>query len=320
MKREACLVCAYTPDFERTEILRNLINQLFKDGREIILFSHTPDTPKEIVSMCKYFIYSSENILIDDEKYRMYVSDGDSHWNFGTKININYKNTIIAAYDMFLNGLSFCKNLNYKIVHYIEYDCKFNDTSILDFSYEKLNTLYDTFSIQHENGELYGGMVSFKLDSFKYEDIKYDEEQIRKWTEELFIAEKITKKYILSDRNNYVYPFDEIKKLNFEGTIYKHTKPISHLSFPVIVEDSIKYIHCCYKNTEEDFLMIINNSSTYHKVFGAGIFYIFEVGKPEDVKNIKVVVDGKISYDYDLTDKELFDKLEKYSWVKHIDD
>ena len=88
---------------------------------------------------------------------------------------------------------------------------------IVFLSTDKLNKNYDSFSIEGENEELFGGLVSFKLNSFDYEVIKYDEQKIRKWTEELIWAERITKKYILIQ-----CPWKEFHPLNHKKISLKN--------------------------------------------------------------------------------------------------
>lgn len=315
VKKEVCLVSAYTPDSERTELLRDLIKFLHKNNKEIVLISHTHDTPSDIIDRCKYFIYSSENILINDSKYRMFVTGGNSEIDFGTKINIDFKNTILATYNMFFLGLNFCKNLNYEVIHYIEYDCKFESVSLLDFSYKKITEGFDSFIIEDEKKELFGGFLSLKSSSFDPNEIEYDEEKIRRWTEELFVAEKITKKYILGNKKNYVLPYNDIKNFNFFGTTYKHTQSIEHLSFPAIVDNNIKYVHCNFTPYTQEILIIINNEHLEHKLIDSMCFHIFQIGEISNTKNVKVLVDEKSQYFYDMTNNELLDNLKKNSYL-----
>ncbi len=138
MNEDIILITAYCPDKQKIDKLRKLVNQLqkFKNKYDIMVVSHTT-IPLDIQENLDLCLYDKKNELLTDWDLinQPWFSPGN-----GRKIQsglLTGRNTHLAIWRMFILSFSMCKNIGYKKIHQIEYDCEikndlnFNDNSNL---------------------------------------------------------------------------------------------------------------------------------------------------------------------------------------------
>lgn len=136
--KDLILITAYCPDEHRENTLRNLVNSLtnFKDIFDTLIVSHTP-IPLDIQKKVNYCFYDSKNEILTDWDL---LNQPWFNPNDERRIQSSFlsgKNTHLAIWRMMILGFSLSKNMGYKKVHHIEYDCdiknidEFNENSKL---------------------------------------------------------------------------------------------------------------------------------------------------------------------------------------------
>ena len=180
--KDIILITAYCPDDYRENILRNLVNSLTNTSFDLMIVSHTP-IPLDIQKKVDLVIYDKKNeILTDwDMLNQPWFNPGDQR-----RIQSSFlskKNTHLAIWRMMILGFSTAKNLGYKKLHHIEYDCEINN--IEEFTHNS-NILESSDSVIYVDKRptvdhiLFGSFQSYNLSSLYHKLVSLDEEWIKK--------------------------------------------------------------------------------------------------------------------------------------------
>jgi hypothetical protein len=175
--KEIYFISAYTPTFEKQEMLRLLVHNINKQGKEVIVATHS-SIPKDIEDMCNYVIFDRENKLIYDADAQFWSNSrvGNKGFEF---INLKSAITILPCFKLNLSSFCYLKSLGYDIIHFLEYDSIINDFTYFNEVTEIIkNGEYDLIGIKHENKEEHEHLLlplSFNLNKFSFDDFKYDE-------------------------------------------------------------------------------------------------------------------------------------------------
>ena len=221
--KEICLVAAYTPDLERQNVLRELVYDLKNNDKKVLLVTHS-ETPQDILKMVDYHFYDSENEFLTDNKYKVwYASQMNSEITVVSQDVIKYSAAVLPCTRNLWLGLSIAKSLGYDCAHYIEYDSKIIDISIIDENtklLEEFDGVYYTDDAtwqirlpeQQSGGtHLYGAYSVYNLNSYSFDDLKWDRDLILdEYTksENSQLVERVTekllikgKKFVVKDKN-----------------------------------------------------------------------------------------------------------------------
>jgi hypothetical protein len=182
--KDLILVTAYCPDEFRENTLRNCINSLskFSQKYDIMIVSHTV-IPIDIQKKVNYCFYDSKNEILTDWDL---LNQPWFNPNNDRRIQSSFlskKNTHLAIWRMMILGFSLSKNMGYKKVHHIEYDC--NITNSLEF--DENSTLLDDYDsvIYIDNNDknvdeiLLGSFQSYFIPTLSKFLINLDEEKIK---------------------------------------------------------------------------------------------------------------------------------------------
>lgn len=178
--KEIYLIAAYTPSFEKQNMLRSLVHTINNQGKDVMVISHTP-IPKDIEDMCKYTIFDSENKLIHDtdSQFWSYSKLGNKKFEF---INLKSSITILACWKLQSGGFSYLKALGYDIIHYLEYDSQINDFKHFKDANEIISSgEYDLVGFKPERDHEYNHLllpISLNVKKLSFNDLIYDEKYL----------------------------------------------------------------------------------------------------------------------------------------------
>lgn len=326
MKEDLYIISVYAPTLEQQIQLRNLVYKLKDANKPVLVVSHS-HVPDDIVRMCDYYFYDKDNKIIDAWK-----TVGNWFWMSGElRMNtyfslFNYSNYSVPALKTMYHGLLLGKELGYSKAHLMVYD-----TEIITFGEFKQNSLlldnYDVvaYNMRSEESPLCAGyLISFNLDSYTYDDLRFDEQKL---IDELSASEEgnIAEKSML---HNFILPKNYLMKHLAEINTDTLKLDLSFNSESTYLAKSVIACACVRKdaNNEGDqvvffinnsggkelnFQIIVNNRSlqtvTAHPYTWR---YTFLCGF-EDLTNIKFFMDDKLLREMDFVNdipKEVFFK------------
>ena len=179
--KDLILITTYCPDDYRENILRNLVNSLSNSSFDIMIVSHTP-IPLDIQKKVNFVWYDEKNELLTDWDLL-----NQPWFNPGNNRRIQSSllskiNTHLAIWRMLILGNSIAKNLGYKKIHKIEYDCVIKDYN----EFIENSKLLDTHScVTYNKSEgtvddiLSGNYVSYTIKDLHLDFLTLDEEAIK---------------------------------------------------------------------------------------------------------------------------------------------
>lgn len=316
--KEIYLLCAYTPDNDRIDILNNIINFLRSTGKDILLVTHSPNTPTNIISKCKYFLYSSENILLEEPDHRYYGYYFVGNREYRSRHFNPYKPTTIAIYDMILNGLSLVKNIGYDIAHYVEYDCVFENDNMFKLFSEKISEGYDCSVIGNDVYGYHGGTMSFNVNSFSNDELKINVEKFLEWSKAVQVTELITRDYFLKGKKVFEYTLEEATNNGYKMTHYYHSR--KGLKMDSVFFEHGKVFYFCNNNSGENRILsiLINGSFVIEINVPTGTYLYREIFSQELVKNILFIEKNKIIEEFDFSTEEKINNYIKHYYIKTV--
>jgi hypothetical protein len=180
--KDLIIVSSYCDTKQKEDILRNLVNQCYKENSfDLMVVSHTT-IPDDISKKTTLSLYDSKNELLYDWDLRSKPWFNPGNEREIQSIFTGFFNSHLAIWRMIILGNSVAKNLGYKKVHHIEYDCDIKDfTEIYDNS--KLLDTYDCITytkiIDTIDNILFGTYQAYRLDTLHDELLILDEEKLK---------------------------------------------------------------------------------------------------------------------------------------------
>lgn len=213
--KDIILITTYCPTQEKEDILRNLVNKIYKiGGFDIFIISHSP-IPVDIQNKANFYFYDFENTISSDPDLR---TEFWIYTDYGKILTNSYteSTTTLAVYRLMRYGLNFCKTLGYKKVHFLEYD---TDLNSLDELVENSKILENKDCVFYtDNGTvdsfLYGPIMSINLDKIDIELLTYDEFQITQKIKnsDMKMCEDHTKLILMKSQNFEVKNRNDLSK------------------------------------------------------------------------------------------------------------
>lgn len=313
--KEVVLVTAYTPDEERLRLLINLIIFLTENNKDVILVTHSTNTPEYIIKKCKYYLYSSENKLIDSPEVRFFSNRYLSELFFGSKLVSGYRNTALAIYNMLYLGTSIAKNLGYEILHYVEYDLSLENLNLFNHTAGIIKSGYDVAYVSTGEEDLFGGFFTIDTKSFDFSELSYDENKLEEKLKKYLVVERMTKDYFFFGKKLYHIDYDYLAELGCNYTKYEHVKKDNPFVFPVFYQDYIQIVHDNQNISDEKLIVILNDNQIFTNCTNPGSFTLFPIGKIEEVKKITIMINDKIVKIYETDTPEKIDYIIQNSFV-----
>jgi hypothetical protein len=181
--KDLIMITAYCPDDYRENILRNLVTFLndFRDQYDVMIVSHTV-IPIDIQKKVNYCLYDSKNEILTDWDLLNQPWFNPDYTRRIQSSFLSKKNTHLAIWRMFILGFSLSKNIGYKKIHQIEYDCDLNNIFEFDENSKLLNE-YDSviYIDKKENVDdiLFGSFQSYQVLSIDDFLLNLDEDGIK---------------------------------------------------------------------------------------------------------------------------------------------
>lgn len=302
--KEAILITAYCPTFEKENILRNLIQSIDKKIYDICIVSHLP-LPISIQKEVKYCFYDSENILVEDLDFKP-ITWSITPVGIIYHTQINRKAHILAIDKLISTGLSCLKALGYIKVHYIEYDTLILDNQIFEINSKDLDKHDCVFYLNpnlHPNAIL-GNYIAINLNLINPKFLKFNlEEKINFYKNSLIKMPEVIIHQALTKQNNYLKKqLSEIIpyiKLNLSDNNWETNGYVSII--PYYHDDKF---HIFIKNStlnESEIKININGKLNTYKI-PSDVWVINSYGKYDEVNQITAHVDSQLYFNFNLNE------------------
>ena len=181
--KDLIMITAYCPDDTRETILRNLVTSLEKHKNifDVMITSHTP-IPLDIQKKVDVSLFDKKNEMLTDWDL---LNQPWFNPNDERRIQSSFlskKNTHLAIWRLMILGFSTAKNMGYRKVHHIEYDCEINEISEFIDNSELLNKNNSVvyMDVKHTVDEvMFGSFQSYFIPKIHKLLIELDEEKIK---------------------------------------------------------------------------------------------------------------------------------------------
>lgn len=321
--RDLIIITAYCPDDYREGILRNLVGSLnkHKDSFDVMIVSHTV-VPSDIQKKVNYFFYDSKNEILTDWDL---LNQPWFNPNDERRIQSSFlsrKNTHLAIWRMMILGFSLAKNMGYKKVHHIEYDCEINNVSeFLDNS----NLLDEYDSVIYIDSKdtvddiLFGSFQSYFLPTLDTFLLELNENKIidmirnsSSKSPELMLQNLLTNGKKSYKKNRNVLEKNGNLFGTIDGQIGNNFIPWA-VPFYDQLDNTVGFVVWNNKNFEGvQHNIIINNEKNINvPITGFNHWRLIHLGLIEDIDSILVLENEKVRDKFDLTtseNKEIFKK------------
>ena len=180
--KDLIIVSSYCDTKQKEDILRNLVNQCYKENSfDLMVVSHTT-IPDDISRKTTLSLYDSKNELLYDWDLRSKPWFNPDNKREIQSIFTGFSNSHLAIWRMIILGNSVAKNLGYEKVHHIEYDCDIKDFTEIHNNSKLLDT-YDCVTyakvIDTIDDILFGTYQAYRLDTLHNDLLILDEEKIK---------------------------------------------------------------------------------------------------------------------------------------------
>jgi hypothetical protein len=324
--KDLILITAYCPDEYRENTLRNLVNSLsrFKDTFDTLIVSHTPIS-LDIQKRVTYCFYDSKNEILTDWDL---LNQPWFNPNDKRRIQSSFlsgKNTHLAIWRMMILGFSLSKNMGYKKVHHIEYDCDIkNIDEFIDNS--KLLDNFDSViyidSKETVDDILFGSFQSYLLPTLDNFLINLDE---RKIVEMIRHSETKSPELMLQ------------KILEEGGKVFKkerHSLEVNGNKFGIIdgqvgvkfipwavpfydnLDDTIGFVVWNTKNQDGvEHIIILNNEKIVNSPKTLlNHWRLVNLGKISEIQSLLIIENGEIRNQFRLTTNDEIEIFKKSSF------
>tara|TARA_R110000751_G_scaffold152537_3_gene257643 strand:- start:18 stop:998 length:981 start_codon:yes stop_codon:yes gene_type:complete len=181
--KDLILITAYCPDDNRLNKLRNLVRGLckFKDEVDIMIVSHS-SIPVDIQKNVNLCLFDDKNELLTDWGF---LNQPFFDPNKGGVIQsglLTNRNTQLAIWRMLILGLSLAKNVGYKKVHVVEYDCEIKNINEIKENSDLLNTYNCVYYMDrqpHVREILFGSTQSYLVEGLHENLLNLNEDKIK---------------------------------------------------------------------------------------------------------------------------------------------
>jgi len=312
--KDLILVAAYCPKLEQKEMLIKLLQNLntIRDRYDIMLTSHTI-LDNCFLEYCDYFYFDKNNPILNDIEYRNHaffdLHNGNIIWSNYT----NNGNTHLTILKLIIPVINLIKSLNYKKVHYLEYDCKFYNSEELDENSELLNK-FDC--VVYENSiqkMMVGAFNSFNLNNTISLWENYDENKIKKIIEESYpkTPERITFKCIEKELNFYKKEIETNKLKGMEISLINSNGYNWNVPFYQENDNRLKFMLWNNSNDPQTIKLIINDDKIIKfTINDKNNWAILDIGDYNEIENIIIIKNDKIinSFSFNANYREKFKK------------
>lgn len=323
---EIFLIGYYKSNFNSLNKLIKLINLIKHQNKKIIIASHSP-LPEDVIKEVTAYIYDCDNILLDcvndvTTNYTFYTNLGDKNIvspfiSSGIYLDKSY---VLAAIKNIMNGLALAKQLNYDIVHFLDYD------AIPDF--EELEENVNLIKNNQFDVILYNYPTNLKTNCvfIQVQTIHLNNKILPKWDEILW-KEKFKKSGYLVERLMYDIYLDwfSLNRINIKPEI-KHmfgdsVSFIENGFLESVIVDLEGIINIYINNRTKDNIKLLEIITPLNKIktdLMCGHYRILELGLKKDITHIDIIEGYKIHKRWDISTEENYNKYVKPNKINYI--
>jgi hypothetical protein len=312
--KDLILIAAYCPKIEQKEMLIKLLQNLntIRDRYDIMLTSHTI-LDNYFLEYCDYFYFDKTNPVLNDIEYRNHaffdLHNGNIIWSNYT----NNGNTYLTILKLIIPAINLIKSLNYKKMHYLEYDCKFHNSEEIDEN----SILLDKFDcVVYENSihkMMMGAFSSFSVNNIISLWENYDENKLKKIIEESYpkTPERITFKYIEKELNFHKKEIETNKLKGMEVSLINSNGYTWNVPFYQEIDNRLKFMSWNNSNDPLTIKLIINDDRIIKfTINDKNHWTILDIGDYDEIENVIIIKNDKIINSFNFNDnyKEKFKK------------
>ena len=321
--KDLILISAYCPDDNRETILRDLVSFLKKYNHkyDTMIVSHTV-IPADIQKKVNYCFYDSKNEILTDWDLLNQPWFSPSYSRRIQSSFLSKKNTHLAIWRMMILGFSLSKNMGYKKVHHVEYDCNISELSEFDENSKLLNEYNSVVYIDRQESVdeiMFGSFQSYNLLNLDNFLLELDEEGIKQMIRNSDSKSPELMLQNILERQGKIFKKDknilEIKGNKFgivDGQMDFQFIPWG-LPYYDQLEETVGFIIWNTKNLKGvDFNIIINNEKIIQiPSTPLNHWKLVDLGKFDEIFDILVIENGRIRDNFKLTtqdEREVFKK------------
>jgi len=218
---ELYCVTTYMVNKKVKDYTRRLINFLKGKGKEVLLISHY-HIPIEFQETVDYCIYDSRNYLLEDNKYKGWITHGNSYFYVKSQ-EFFTTNSSLACFHFF-SSLFFAKFAHKKIVHYIDYDSDLINIDQYEDNYQILkNSDYSSVRYKNNTGSLFADTSSVNLEKINLNNFLISDEQFKSLVEQNRTFEMLFENNFLKLENTHWKSFEDLSKTVRAGLEHVHS-------------------------------------------------------------------------------------------------
>ena len=224
MKKELFLITAYTPDNERGDLLRTLVNSVDRRIYDIMIVSHS-NVPNDLIDKVEYFIYDHNNLVLTDSEYKYQMfADMGVFKVYSTEVRAF--NHALAAWKLVVVGLNNAKIEGYEKVHSVEYDFELLQCGKEECEFSKNSKLLDNHSMVYYKTDYQPAIItvpmSFNLDKINKGWFEYNEDDHKRWlkTQSIKTLEALEINLISKEQNAISKSIKEYNKTLISNKYY----------------------------------------------------------------------------------------------------
>ena len=316
--KDLIIISSYCDTKDKEDILRNLVNQCYKENSfDLMVVSHTA-IPDDILRKTTLSLYDSKNELLYDWDLRSkpWFNPGDEREI--QSIFTGFFNSHLAIWRMIILGNSVAKNLGYKKVHHIEYDCDIKDfTEIYDNS--KLLDINDcvtyTKIVDTIDDILFGTYQAYRLDTLHNDLLILDEEKIKSQirTSNTKSPEGMLFDLLHTNKKGFIKNKLLLDKNNSFGLSHLSTNTAWCLPYYDILTEDLCFIVWNMEEPGRDIevRVVYNDGQVFDfGVIKSGHWAIKTIDKFNEAKHMSVLLNNKVRNVFDFTkNKEEFKQI-----------
>ena len=304
------LVSAYCDSEEKIKLLHDLLCFLKENNKKIFLASHLY-CDSYIQSFCDYYFFDKENELIYDKKYYGSIFHNNKDFYISTR-NAGSANTTFPVLKSLFNGVNFCYNNGFDVVHYLEYDSKIKNINEIEDNFNLIKKNNDISGVCYlENDTMLGNYFCLNVKKIGLEKFVFNKkiilENILKYgiceviiKNEIFDKTVIEKKSILIRNDEFLTQIIQSGYLRF-GVVY-------------FFENKYHIFLFNYSSNKDMIFNIIEDGSSQNIILKSQEIYCREL-KP-NIRYIKIFGNNIVYQDYDLTNNKHIYEIKNYTFFK----
>jgi hypothetical protein len=302
-KKEVYLIGCHIDNIRKVSYLAELTNELNYNNKDFILSSHTL-IPDIIISESKAFIYDSVNPkyknweLSNKNKYIIETSSFSIESPYILWGRNDYYH--VGVIRLLINGIKYLQNLDYEIIHWIEYDA----LPILKEENENRIRLEDHDFIFYGIGSRF----SFNLNKVNQEFLKWNNDEIldslkrNSYAAEILISNEL----IVGSK----LTFDVKDKSDFYG---RNSNNFDYLDFDwsLFERDDKVFIFLNNHKSKKNLEVSIGTKEVKKINLEIDFWYIEFLFTKHEVENIKIHIDNKPFQNIELKNKKTYSDVVK---------